>query len=96
MRLQTTREFERGLRRSIRRRKDPEKLWAIVERLWEELPLESYNRLHRLTGNWAGFWECHIEPNWLLIWASMMMSYSLSVQGLMQTCLSDDVDRRQA
>jgi mRNA interferase YafQ len=34
----------------------------------EELPLESYNRLHRLTGNWAGFWECHIEPDWLLVW----------------------------
>ena len=68
MRLQTTRQFERGLRRSIRRRKDPEKLWAIVERLLGDRPLESHNRLHRLTGNWSGFWECHVEPDWLLLW----------------------------
>nr|WP_265101273.1 type II toxin-antitoxin system YafQ family toxin [Magnetococcus marinus] len=23
---------------------------------------------HRLTGNWDGCWECHIESDWLLIW----------------------------
>ena len=23
---------------------------------------------HRLVGDWAGYWECHIGPNWLLIW----------------------------
>jgi mRNA interferase YafQ len=25
-------------------------------------------RPHRLSGNWNRFWECHIEPDWLLIW----------------------------
>lgn len=23
---------------------------------------------HRLTGNWSDYWECHIEPDWLLIY----------------------------
>ncbi len=23
---------------------------------------------HKLTGNYKGFWECHIQPDWLLIW----------------------------
>ena len=23
---------------------------------------------HKLTGNYRGFWECHIQPDWLLIW----------------------------
>jgi mRNA interferase YafQ len=68
MRLQTTRRFERGLRRAIRRRKDPEKLWGIVENLLANQPLEPHNRLHRLIGNWSGCWECHIEPDWLLVW----------------------------
>ena len=68
MRLLTTRQFERGLRRAIRRRKDPDKLWAIVGKLLEDQPLEPYNRLHRLIGNWSGYWECHVEPDWLLVW----------------------------
>ena len=68
MRLITTREFERGLRRSIRRGKDPDKLWDIVEKLLAEQPLEPRHRLHLLTGNWSGYWECHIESDWLLVW----------------------------
>ena len=24
---------------------------------------------HRLSGKYAGLWECHIQPNWLLIWS---------------------------
>lgn len=23
---------------------------------------------HKLTGNYKGFWECHVQPDWLLIW----------------------------
>ena len=26
------------------------------------------NKPHKLTGNYKGFWECHIQPDWLLIW----------------------------
>ncbi|MYK57872.1 MAG: type II toxin-antitoxin system YafQ family toxin, partial [Rhodospirillaceae bacterium] len=25
-------------------------------------------RMHRLSGDWFRAWECHIEPDWLLIW----------------------------
>jgi mRNA interferase YafQ len=25
-------------------------------------------RNHRLIGNWSAYWECHIEPDWLLIY----------------------------
>ena len=30
--------------------------------------LHSRHRPHRLSGQWSQFWECHIEPDWLLIW----------------------------
>lgn len=30
--------------------------------------LELRYRPHKLSGDWAGFWECHIESDWLLIW----------------------------
>lgn len=45
-----------------------ERLWAVIGRLALEEPLEQHHRKHRLTGNWSGSWECHIEPDWLLIW----------------------------
>lgn len=33
----------------------------------EKLPARFHN--HRLSGNYEGFWECHIEPDWLLIYS---------------------------
>ena len=68
MRLLTTTRFERDLRRAKRRGKDLNKLWILVDRLLSEQSLDTRNRLHRLSGDWSRFWECHIEPDWLLIW----------------------------
>ena len=68
MRLLTTRRFERDLARAKKRGKNLNKLWTVVKRLLEEQPLEARHRPHRLSGNWSGSWECHLEPDWLLIW----------------------------
>ena len=46
------------------------KLWTIVERLLSGQSLDARNRPHRLSGAWSHCWECHIEPDWLLIWDS--------------------------
>tara|TARA_B100000949_G_C14049392_1_gene352909 strand:- start:27 stop:290 length:264 start_codon:yes stop_codon:yes gene_type:complete len=68
MRLLTTNRFERDLKRAIKRGKDLDKLWKIVELLLDNKPLEKRHRPHPLSGNYATAWECHIEPDWLLIW----------------------------
>ncbi|MBI5119950.1 MAG: type II toxin-antitoxin system YafQ family toxin [Rhodospirillales bacterium] len=68
MDIVTTRRFERDLKLAGKRGKDLEKLWFVVERRQSGLPLDSRNRLHRLSGDWAPHWECHIEPDWLLFW----------------------------
>ena len=68
MRLRTSKRFRRDLRRARRRHRDLEKLWAIVERLLADQPLPPHCRAHRLSGRWSRSWECHIEPDWLLIW----------------------------
>ena len=68
MRLLTTRRFERDLDRAKKRGKNLNKLWTVVKRLLDEQPLEARHRPHRLSGNWSGSWECHLEPGWLLIW----------------------------
>ena len=44
------------------------KIEAIVDLLAEDLTLPARCRPHKLSGNWEGFWECHIEPDWLLVY----------------------------
>ena len=68
MRLRTSKRFRRDLRRPRTRNQDLDKLWAVMERLLSGLPLPPRHRAHRLSGRWARSWECHIEPDWLLIW----------------------------
>jgi len=50
------------------RGKDIEDLIAAVELLAEQGTLPSAYRAHKLAGEWSGVWECHIEPDWLLIY----------------------------
>ena len=66
--LRTTKQFERDQRRVKRRGKNLDKLWALVDLLLRDDPLPERCRRHRLPGQWNRFWECHIEPDWLLIW----------------------------
>ena len=68
MRLLRTSRFERDLKRAKRRGKKLDKLWSVVEVLLASGELHSRYRPHRLSGQWASYWECHIEPDWLLIW----------------------------
>ncbi len=66
--LRTTRKFDQDVKRMQRRRKDLRKLWSTVERLLAGERLGPGYRPHRLSGRWERAWECHIEPDWLLIW----------------------------
>ncbi len=66
--LRTTKQFERDLRRAKRRGKKLDKLWSIVDLLLRGERLPERCRRHRLSGDWERFWECHVEPDWLLIW----------------------------
>ena len=67
-RLRTTKRFERDLKRVRKRGKQLNKLWSVVDRLLRKEPLEARHRAHSLSGEWQSFRECHIEPDWLLIW----------------------------
>lgn len=40
----------------------------IIAKLAQGTPLPASNRDHELTGNYAGHRECHIQPDWLLIY----------------------------
>ncbi len=44
------------------------KIKSVIEQLATKGILESRYKKHPLVGNWQGFYECHIEPDWLLIY----------------------------
>lgn len=49
-------------------RKDIEKLKTVLRKLVDGTPLESKYRDHPLLGSLKGYRDCHIEPDWLLIY----------------------------
>lgn len=60
--------FKKDRKRAGRRGKDLDKLDTVMRRLANEEPLEPRLRDHKLSGAWKDFRECHIEPDWLLIY----------------------------
>jgi mRNA interferase YafQ len=63
-----TTQFERDLRLIQRRGKDIEKLKQVLKALINEEPLAERYRDHPLKGNFKNRRECHLEPDWLLIY----------------------------
>lgn len=61
-------QCERDVKRMARRGKDREKFLEVAELLESKGYLPTEYRPHKLQGGWAGFWECHIESDWLLIY----------------------------
>jgi mRNA interferase YafQ len=60
--------FVKQLELQRKRGKDLKKLVPIVIALSERRPLEPRHRDHAMTGDWIGSRECHVEPDWLLIY----------------------------
>lgn len=52
----------------LKREKDSAKLVEVIEILASGDDLPPRYRDHTLSGNWAGWNDCHIEPDWLLIY----------------------------
>ena len=66
--IHETSQFRKDLKRLKKRGKDLGKLKDIVLRLVEGQPLEPKHRDHALTGPWHGSRDCHVEPDWLLLY----------------------------
>jgi mRNA interferase YafQ len=67
-RIRQQQRFLTDFKRQKRRGRDIADLFAVVELLAENGELPAGYLPHRLTGEWKGLWECHIEPDWLLIY----------------------------
>jgi mRNA interferase YafQ len=66
--LTQTSQFKKDIRSQLKRGKDLQKLKDIIDLLIVGKPLPPKNRDHPLTGNWSGWRDCHLEPDWLLIY----------------------------
>lgn len=66
-----TNQFKKDLKLAKKQGKDIERLYAVIEKLADEEPLEQKYRDHDLSGNFKGCRECHIEPDWLLVYEVM-------------------------
>lgn len=64
----TTNKFEKDLRKMIKRGKSVAKLKTVMRALIEQKTLARKHLDHSLVGNYANRRECHIEPDWLLIY----------------------------
>ncbi|MCI6085179.1 type II toxin-antitoxin system YafQ family toxin [Selenomonas sp.] len=69
LRLEMTNKFKRDYKLCKKRGLDMSLLSDIVDTLLKEEPLPERCRDHALTGNYDGFRECHIQPDWLLVYA---------------------------
>jgi mRNA interferase YafQ len=61
-------QFRRDVKLAQRRRKDMSKLRELIRRLAEGVPLSPHSKDHPLAGDWKHYRECHVEPDWLLIY----------------------------
>ncbi len=66
--LKTTSRFLKDLKLAKKRGYDIDKLEAIVDLLQAQQSLPPKNKDHTLTGEWNHHRECHIQPDWLLIY----------------------------
>lgn len=66
--VKPTTQFKKDYKLAIKRGLEIKRLEDVVAALAMGIPLPAQNKDHALSGNWVGHRECHILPDWLLIY----------------------------
>lgn len=66
--VQFTAQFKKDLKLAKKQNKNLDKLFSVIEILANGGVLEAKYRDHDLTGKYKGTRECHVEPDWLLVY----------------------------
>ena len=69
-RVSQTTQFARDIKKMRKRGKDLARLEAIVRQLATGSPLDPKHRDHPLVGEWKPSRDCHVEPDWILIYTA--------------------------
>lgn len=67
-RVVATLQFKKDARRALKRGLSEEVLREVIVCLANDEPLEASRRDYALSGVFAGFRECHVRPDWLLVY----------------------------
>jgi mRNA interferase YafQ len=73
--------FKKDVKRAAKRGKDTIKLRAVILLLIEDSPLDKRYRDHPLKGEWLGYRDLHVEPDWVLIYRTMETELRLARTG---------------
>lgn len=68
LKVQFYTQFKRDVKLAQKRNLDTSLLKSVVDKLSEGKKLEAKYRDHMLTGDYAGYRECHLQPDWLLVY----------------------------
>ena len=68
LKIKYTAKFRKEIKMCIRQGRSMPKFRRIILALCAGEPLLPHNKDHKLSGDYAGYRECHIEPDWWLIY----------------------------
>lgn len=86
--IRATGQFMKDLKVARKRGLNVDELNEIVRLIAKQQPLPAKNKDHKLSGEYAGCRECHIHPDWLLIYA---VNDSVNILNLIRTGTHSDL-----
>ena len=89
--VEFTNEFKRGVKLARKQGKDLKKLNFVIRELKEGKILDEKYRDHQLKGDYKGCHECHIEPDWLLIYDRIESKLIIL---MLRTCTHADLKKK--
>ena len=66
--LEQSNQFKKDIKLAKKRGLNMKMLDEVVTLLVMEQQLPPKYKPHKLSGNYQGYWECHLKPDWLLVW----------------------------
>lgn len=72
-----TNAFKKAFKRCLKRGLKVQSFERCIDILASTGSLPPLYRPHKLSGNYQNVWECHIEPDWLLLWSQNDREYTL-------------------
>ena len=73
----TTKTFDRDLKRCKKRGYDLQLIKTVIKTLVAQGGLPAQYHPHKLVGERKGQWECHIKPDWLMVWEQNDQEFTL-------------------
>ena len=95
--VKPTTQFKKDYKLAIKRGLDISLLENVIADLAMGMPLPEKHRGHALSGKWIGHRECHVQPDWLLVYRidDEVLVLTLPVPGHTASCLENESKHNQ-